>query len=54
MQRQILTEILEERVVTSRGKAQHRALKRAKPRYPRKHKIPPPNYEPVVVIVAAK
>jgi len=49
---QLLDRILEERAVSSRGRINHRALKRYKPRFPRKKRSwTPKAYQPSIVIL---
>ena len=49
---QVLDRILEERAVSSRGRINHRAIKRYKPRFPCKKKFwPTKAYQPVIVIL---
>lgn len=49
---QVLDRILEERAVSSRGASTIRAIKRYKPRFPRKKKFwPTKAYQPVIVIL---
>jgi hypothetical protein len=50
---QLLDRILEERAVSSRGRINHRAVKRYKSRYPRKKRAwPQKNYQPLIVILS--